>query len=46
MAAIIFSIAIIAAVLGYPLPSIPVVGPVFKIIILAAGIICGLKRFS
>ena len=45
MAEIIFAIAIIAAVLGYPLPNIPVIGPVLKIIIIVAGIICGLKRF-
>lgn len=46
MAAIIFGIAILAAVSGHPLTQIPVIGPIMYPVILVAGLICGLRRYS
>lgn len=46
MAAIIFGIAILAAVAGHPLTQIPVIGTIMYPVILISCIICGLKRYS
>jgi len=46
MAAIIFGIAILAAVAGHPLTELPLIGPIMYPVILVSGLICGLRRFS
>lgn len=42
-AKVFFGISILLAVSGHLLPSIPILGPVFKILILVTGIISGLS---
>ena len=50
MAAVIFGIAILAAVAGHPLTVLPligpIIGPIMYPVILVSGLICGLRRFS